>query len=425
MDTKQLLNQFREAQSDIFEEWLRRMHRAGQANPRMTGREDFLRRFTGLLAALELCCRDAKTAMSAESERDAFCLVQPLADEARFGQKRGMDLEFFLGYFKTMISCVEERLAGADVSAAARTDMILKLRRVADCTEMNIVAGWQTPGMVVPEQRSANPATSDKLLRAIFMSVGEGILLVDEDLEIVQVNQQACEIFGMQFQNIVGSNIRSLLEEADAALLIRHMEDLIDGQRRHVEVTFLYVDGKTFPATVTLARSDLDSRLYWSLIVRDDTQQKAMEMQLRQEKQQVEEMNLTLKTVMKSIEEDRKDRESRLASKIKTSLLPGLKKIEAASEAGTRRSYLAILEEQLIRLTTGSEKELDAGLLKLTKTEIEVCRLVQAGCSSKDICTTMKLSYDTVQTHRKNIRKKLGLSGEKLNLHAFLMNRVL
>jgi len=37
----------------------------------------------------------------------------------------------------------------------------------------------------------------------------------------------------------------------------------------------------------------------------------------------------------------------------------------------------------------------------------------------------MKLSFETVQTHRRNIRRKLGLNGEKMNLHAFLMNRVL
>jgi len=425
MESNRLLDQFRESQEEIFDEWLRRMHRAGYANPRMIGRNDFHRRFSGLLHALESCSGRPSDEVPAGVAYDPLCLVQPLADEARFGQRRGMDLEFFLGYFKTMISCVEEKIAGADLAASVRTDMILKLRRVTDFTEMAIVAGWQAPVATAPAQGALNPAMSDKLLGAIFMSVGEGILLIDEDFEIVRANQHACEIYGMQIQNMIGANIRSLMEESDVTLLVRHLGDLIEGQRRHVEATCHYVDGKTFPATVTATRSDLEGKRYWSLIVRDETRQKAMETQLRQEKRQIEEMNLTLKTVMKSIEQDRRDFESRVASKIKTSLLPGLKKIDAASETSVRKSYLAILEEQLIGLTAGSEKELDAGLLKLTKTEIEVCRMVQAGLSSKDICEAMKLSYDTIQTHRKNIRKKLGLSGEKLNLHTFLMNRVL
>ncbi len=208
-------------------------------------------------------------------------------------------------------------------------------------------------------------------------------------------------------------------------MLSQYLHELIEGQRKSAEITCLYVDGKTFPATVTMTRSDFSGKKFWPIIVRDDTSQKLLETQLRQEKRQTEEMNLTLKTVMKSIEQDRKDFENRVASKIRTSLLPGLKKIDDASEANVRKSYLAILEEQLVSLTTGFEKELNPEFLKLTRTEIEVCRLIQAGCSSKDICDAMRLSFDTVQTHRKNIRKKLKLNGRKLNLHAFLMNRVL
>jgi PAS domain S-box-containing protein len=423
METKHLLDQLGETSEEIFQDWLDRMRRAGCANPRLTGREDFRRRFHGLLQALDLCCRETTPTASSEDARDTLCLVQPLADEALFEQKRGMNLEFFLRYFKAMISCIEKRIARTDLAVSVRTDMILKLRQVADFTEMAIAAGWQAAAG--PPQGVLSPVTSDKLLGAIFMSVGEGILLIDEDFEVVRANQHACEIFGMQLQNMTGSNIRSLVEETDTDLLVRHLEDLIEGQRRHIEATCLYVDGKTFPAAVTAARSDLEGKRYWSLIVRDESRQKSMETQLRQEKRQVEEMNLTLKTVMKSVEQDRRDFESRVASKIKVSLLPGLKKIDAASEASVRKSYLAILEEQLIGLTAGSEKELDAGLLKLTKTEIEVCRMVQAGLTSKDICEAMKLSYETVQTHRKNIRKKLGLNGGKLNLHTFLINRVL
>jgi DNA-binding CsgD family transcriptional regulator len=37
----------------------------------------------------------------------------------------------------------------------------------------------------------------------------------------------------------------------------------------------------------------------------------------------------------------------------------------------------------------------------------------------------LNLSFETVQTHRKNIRKKLELKGSKVNLHTFLANRTL
>ncbi len=427
MDTNRLVSELKGCEGDIFQDWLRQMHKAGYDNPRITSREDFHRKFCGVLSALEACDREPRLPLFGGNADSRPFLVRNLVEDARLEQERGLDLDFFLGNFKAMISCIEDRITVIPLPQEQKTSVLLKLRRIADLTEMAVIAGLKKSGMSdgVKNKRFWDQVTSEKILGAIFMSVGEGILLVDEDLEIVKANQHACEMYGMQQQNIVGTDIRSLTEEAGADLLALYFQELIEGQRKSACVTCLYVDGKTFPATVTLTRSDLDGKKYWSIVVRDDTNQKTMETQLREEKRQIEEMNLTLKTVMKSIEQDRKDFENRVASKIRTSLLPGLRKIDEASEATVRKSYLSVFEEQLLSLTTGFENELDAGLLKLTRTEMEVCRLIQAGCSSKDICDAMKLSFDTIQTHRKNIRRKLSLNGKKLNLHAFLTSRTL
>jgi len=427
MDVNRLVNELKACEGDIFQDWLRQMHKTGYDNPRITNPEDFHKKFCGVLSALETCGREPRLPLFGGNADSRPFLVRNLVEDARLGQERGLDLDFFLGDFKAMISCIEDRISFLPLPQEQTTSLLLKLRRIADLTEMAVISGLNKSGAAggAKNKRFSDQVTSEKILGAIFMSVGEGILLVDEDFEIVKANQHACEMYGMQQQNIVGTHIRSLTEETGADLLARYFEELIEGQRKTAEVTCLYVDGKTFPATVTVTRSDLDGKKYWSLVVRDDTNQKTMETQLREEKRQIEEMNLTLKTVMKSIEQDRKDFENRVAAKIRTSLLPGLRKIDEASEATVRKSYLAVFEEQLLSLTTGFEKELDAGLLKLTKTEIEVCRLVQAGCSSKDIGDAMSISFDTIQTHRKNIRRKLSLNGKKLNLHAFLTNRAL
>ncbi len=47
-------------------------------------------------------------------------------------------------------------------------------------------------------------------------------------------------------------------------------------------------------------------------------------------------------------------------------------------------------------------------LKSLTKREIEVLKLVANGCSSEEISNKLFLSKDTVATHRKNIKRKLG-----------------
>ena len=56
---------------------------------------------------------------------------------------------------------------------------------------------------------------------------------------------------------------------------------------------------------------------------------------------------------------------------------------------------------------------------KLTKREVEIIRLVCSDYSSKQIADKLFLSEFTVQTHRRNIIKKLGLDDSRISLYKF------
>ncbi|HXX53077.1 MAG TPA: helix-turn-helix transcriptional regulator, partial [Thermodesulfovibrionales bacterium] len=56
----------------------------------------------------------------------------------------------------------------------------------------------------------------------------------------------------------------------------------------------------------------------------------------------------------------------------------------------------------------------------LTPKEIEVCALIRIGLSNKEIASRLFLSVETVEKHRKNIRRKLGLVGKGINLQTHL-----
>jgi DNA-binding CsgD family transcriptional regulator len=56
----------------------------------------------------------------------------------------------------------------------------------------------------------------------------------------------------------------------------------------------------------------------------------------------------------------------------------------------------------------------------LTYTENQVCELIKIGFSTKEIAEKLNVSIDTVHTHRKNIRKKLGLSDKNINLYSYI-----
>ncbi|NCC23654.1 MAG: PAS and helix-turn-helix domain-containing protein [Deltaproteobacteria bacterium] len=59
-------------------------------------------------------------------------------------------------------------------------------------------------------------------------------------------------------------------------------------------------------------------------------------------------------------------------------------------------------------------------LLRLTPTEQDICRLILQGATTREVAEVTHSAFETIQTHRKNIRRKLGLRGRKSSLQSFL-----
>lgn len=286
----------------------------------------------------------------------------------------------------------------------------------------SIVDRRETLEMMVRE-RTHDLSESQQMLQSVFQSVGKGIFLLDGNDEIIQVNQQACEIFGVHPNILLYKSFFDLIGDDSYIEIVDARCNLKVHQSASVEVSARYVDGRIFPAVVTITYMELKGEVFWPVIVRDVTEQKALENRLKEEKAQSEEINVTLKNVLKTIEDDRSNTEKELSHKIKTTLIPAVDRIKREKSEQARLSYLDILKDQLISLTSGTSSELDGRLLKLSKTELKVCNFIRSGLESKEICEVMNLSFDTIQSHRKNIRKKLGLKGRENSLYHYLINQ--
>jgi DNA-binding CsgD family transcriptional regulator len=58
----------------------------------------------------------------------------------------------------------------------------------------------------------------------------------------------------------------------------------------------------------------------------------------------------------------------------------------------------------------------------LTPTEVEVASLIKEGKATKEIAKIMGSATSSIDTHRNNIRKKLGINKENVNLRSYLQS---
>lgn len=261
--------------------------------------------------------------------------------------------------------------------------------------------------------------------RALLVDSGDGTVLAGANLGIVEASPKACELHGGAPERFSGMDAGLLIAGPERPAFIKRLQGLGGGESWSAELMARRLSGETFPAAVTVKRLDAGHGNFFAIVVRDLSESITTKQMLRQERSHRREMYNTLRSLMKSFEKEKQGLESGIRYKIESLLLPALDKIERESDADVRNAYVDILRRQLVELTKTFAKAIDASLLSLTRTEMRICQFIQNGCTGKEIAEKMNISFETVQVHRRNIRRKLGLTGRNVNLYAFLSTKPL
>jgi PAS domain S-box-containing protein len=122
---------------------------------------------------------------------------------------------------------------------------------------------------------------------AILEAAHDAIMTLDPHLNIREFNPAAEQMFGVLRLNMVGRSIEMLLPAAEREPQ-RHAlsQYMTTGEgplaRRRLELTGLRSDGAEFPIEVTVVRIGSDARPEMTVFVRDITERRALEEQLRQ-----------------------------------------------------------------------------------------------------------------------------------------------
>jgi PAS domain S-box-containing protein len=125
---------------------------------------------------------------------------------------------------------------------------------------------------------------------AILEAAHDAILTIDQKLKIREFNPAAEQMFGFSRMNVLGRNVELLLPPAERARQLTSFSRYLthgDGPLAHqrLELTCIKADGAEFPVELTVARLGSDSRAIITGFVRDLTERRMLEEQLRQSQQ--------------------------------------------------------------------------------------------------------------------------------------------
>jgi len=172
-----------------------------------------------------------------------------------------------------------------------------------------------------------------------------------------------------------------------------------------------------------------DSSISKMTIYRDITDIKQTEQRLQEREKELEiknirleEMNAALKVLLKKREEDKTELEDNVLTNVKELVTPYFEKIKKTKLDDQQKDFLSIIETNLNEIVSPFTRKMSLKYLNLTPAEIQIANLIKHGRTTKKIAKLLHISPRTVETHRKNMRRKIGLERKRANLRSYLLS---
>jgi len=143
--------------------------------------------------------------------------------------------------------------------------------------------------------------------------------------------------------------------------------------------------------------------------------------QLSLERKALQESNAALRTVLTRIEEEKNEIYRNIKTNVDKVLMPILLAL-ALEISPTQSKYVEMLRTNLEEITSQFVRHLSSSYHSLTPTEIAICNMIRNGLRTKEIAQTRGVSAATINRHRENIRRKLKITNNDVNLATYLQS---
>ena len=272
--------------------------------------------------------------------------------------------------------------------------------------------------------------TSEARYRVLVDTMNEGFSISDEKGIQTYANKRLCDMLGYEMDEIVGHPVKKLLDEEGRKAWAKEFEKRKKRDSSPYEMNLIRKDGARVP-TIVSPRPIFDDKGVFqgsfaaitdiSNLKRTEKTLKEREKELKVKTVNLEEVNAALRVLLRRMEEDRRELEDKVRLNIQEMIEPYLERLRAAGMGERQRKHLETLQANLQEILSPFTHNLLVDYPRLTPSELQIANLIRQGKSSKEIADGLNLSSRTVETHRRNMRTKLGIKDKKINLRSYLL----
>ncbi len=267
---------------------------------------------------------------------------------------------------------------------------------------------------------------SEYRYRSIIENASQGIAIIQDGF-MRYANPRLLEIAGADNAELIDEPIIKLIHDEDRSdfnylhlelLRGREMDDHLDLRLKpeagRAPVRWLRYNG------VNIQWNGKPAVLFF---IKDITEQKHAEEKARKSSRIIEQKSIALKEIMGQIKDDKESLKKKIHTNIEEAVIPNLHRLRDMATPAQIKLF-EVLEEDLRSISSPFIDDIRDDFSKLSPRELEVCRLIKNGMTSKEIASALGISPMTVHKHRELIRRKLGLVNNGMNLNSYLKSKM-
>jgi|GEM_PF-6211796 len=266
-------------------------------------------------------------------------------------------------------------------------------------------------------------AESERRHRRLYNETPIMMHSIDTDGRLIDVNNCWLKTLGYKRPEVIGRLSSDFLTEESKLYAQQTVLPAFFscGYVKNIEYQMQKNDGSVIDVLLS-ADSEIENGVMVRsfAVIKDISEQKRIENELHIQKARLEESYNSLNIILDRNNDLAKTIEERTYANIKDLIESTVEGLRSTLKEPQQIEWLNILTSKLENLSSGYAAVLRGKYADLTPKERQIADLILAGKSTKEIASYFNLSNKTIEFHRNNLRKKLGIDNSKTSLRSFL-----